>query len=64
MQALEDFGQRQRPHTGRRQLDRQRQTVQARTNLAHRRAVVVGDDEFGPSMASAVGEQFKGLIGQ
>ena len=64
MQAVEDLGQRQRPHPRRRQLDRQRHTIQAPADLAHRRGIVVADGEIGPSMAGPVGEQFDGFIGQ
>jgi len=56
MQSVNDLGQRQHPHPRRRQLDRQRQTIQASTDLAHRRDIVIVDSEIGPSMASTVGE--------
>ena len=64
MQAVEDLGQRQRPHPCCGQLDRQRQPVEARADFGHDCGVVVGDGEVGPSAAGAVGEQFDGFVGQ
>ena len=64
MQAVEDLGQRQRPHPRRRQFDRQRHAVEAAADLGHRGGVVVGDGEVGPGPAGAVGEQLDRLVGQ
>ena len=64
MQAVEDLGQRQRPHPRRGQLDRQRHTVQARADLAHRCGIVISEGEIGAGMAGPVGEQLDRLVGQ
>ena len=64
MQAVEDLGQRQRAHPRRRQLDRQRQTIQARADLGHRGGVVAADGEIRPGMPRPVDEQLDGFIGQ
>ena len=64
MQALEDFGRRQRPHPRRRQLDRQGHPIQAAADFGHRRSVVVVDGEIGSSTAGALDEQLDGLVGQ
>ena len=62
MQAVENLAQRQGAHPRRGELDRQRQPIEARADFGHDCGVVVGDDEFRPSMASPVGEQFDGFI--
>ena len=62
MQAVEDFGQRQRAHPCGGELDRQRQPIEARADFGHDCGVVVGDGEIGASVASPVGEQFDGFV--
>ena len=64
MQALENLGQRQGAHPRGGQLDRQRQPIEARADFGHDCGVVVGDDEFRPSMASPIGEQIDRFVGQ
>ena len=45
---LDELGRRKHPHARRRQLDRQRQSIQQPYDLGHRSAVVLAEDEIRP----------------
>ena len=61
MQAVQDLARRQRPHPRRRQLDRQRHTVEACADLGHSRGIVVAERETVLSTAGPIDEQLEGF---
>ena len=64
VEAVQDLGQRQRAQPGRRELDRQRHTVEPLTDLGDGDGVVLGDGEVGAREPSPVGEQLDSLVGE
>ena len=62
VEAPDDLGQRQRPHSRRRQFDGQRETVEAAAQVAHHADIVFGDHEFRTGTSRPVGEQADGVF--
>ena len=63
-QAVEDLGQRHHPHSRRRELDPQGQTVQTSADIAYGSGVGGGDTEVGPSQPRAVDEELDSFVGE
>ena len=63
-QAVEYLGQRHHPHSRRRELDPQGQTVQTSADFAHGSGVGGGDTGVGPSQPRAVDEELDRFVGE